>query len=161
MIRIATRLSMSAICLVAFGAAHGAKLSELVVLKGAKSGQWSFTSNIENGVAVTKPTQTSCLTKAQIMKNFSHSLYENTKTGVESCPTILTTNKPELGVATLNCPAMEAAGSKIPAFMLSYSIKKESDDTWIISAGTQAMKETFKSTVTYMGASTTGCTARK
>lgn len=137
---------------------HAENLSNLIVLNDVQTGMWTIASEgIAKNPMFPKSTETLCVTKAQIIKNFSHGLYTNTKTGAEISPTVLTVNTPTLGVAEVNFPAQQIGAVVIPASAMNYTIKRVQKDKWLISMGSSISKDKFVTTATFQGEKTASC----
>lgn len=141
--------------------AHAENLSNLFVLNDVQTGMWTIASEgIAKNPMFPKSTETLCVTKAQIIKNFSHGLYTNTKTGAEILPTVLTVNTPTLGVAEVNFPAQQVGAVVIPASAMNYTIKRIQKDKWLITMGSSISKDKFSTTATYHGEKTVSCAGK-
>ncbi len=144
--------------------AGAANLSELEVVKeAANTGLWTSVSGgtLADGTPVPKKTETICATKEEALKAFDQAIMYNNKTGKESagCPTSITTNSSNLGIASMICPAntLNVGGQaiSIPEVKATVEIKKLNANQWIINFGT------MNSTLTYQGAATKGCVATR
>jgi hypothetical protein len=140
--------------------AHAAHFSDLVIVQeAAQTGLWTsvLSGTMPDGSTAPKKTETMCATKAEILQNFNHAMYYDTKTGQEQkeCPTKLTTNTSTLGVATMTCPAQTvvAAGKtfKIPSFTAIGEFKRINKQQWTIRY------DKMISTVTYHGSASASC----
>jgi hypothetical protein len=141
---------------------HAENLSNLIVLNDVQTGMWTIASEgVAKSPMFPKSTETLCVTKAQIIKNFSHGLYTNTKTGAEILPTVLTVNTPTLGVAEVNFPAQQIGAVVIPASAMNYTIKRVQKDKWLITMGSSISKDKFTTTATYHGEKTALCAGKE
>jgi hypothetical protein len=140
--------------------AQAAHFSDLIIVQqAAQTGMWTSVSGgtLEDGSPVPRKTETMCATKEEILQNFNHAMYFDNRTGKENkdCPTKLTTNSTNLGVASMTCPAQKlvVAGKpfNMPGFTAIAEFKRVNSNQWMIKFGKMF------STVTYHGAATAGC----
>ena len=141
--------------------ANAESLSSLIVLNDVQTGVWTV---VFDGVAknpmLPKSTETLCATRAQIIKNFSHGLYTNTKTGAEISPTVITVNTPTLGVAEVNFPAQQIGATAIPASAMIYTIQQVQKDKWLLTMETSTSKAKIRATATYHDEKTSSCSGK-
>ncbi|NOT64464.1 MAG: hypothetical protein HOP06_00180 [Methylotenera sp.] len=130
-----------------------------VVQQAAQTGLWTsvLSGTMPDGSPAPNKTETVCASKAEILQNFNHALYWDTKTGQEQkeCPTKLTTNTSTLGVASMTCPAQTvvAAGKtfKMPSWSVVGEFKQMNKNQWTIKMGNML------STVSYHGSASASC----
>jgi hypothetical protein len=144
--------------------ANAANLSELEVVKeAANTGLWILETGgmFTDGTPVPKKTETICATKEEALKAFDQAIMYDNKTGKESagCPTTITTNSSNLGIASMICPAnnLTVGGQtiNIPEVKATVEIKKLNANQWNIKFGTMNSK------LTYQGSATKGCVATR
>jgi hypothetical protein len=140
--------------------ANAANLSELEVVKeAANTGLWILETGgtFTDGSPVPKKTEAMCATKEEALKAFDQAIMYDTKTRKESagCPTTITTNSSNLGIASMICPAntLNVGGQtiSIPEVKATVEIKKLNSNQWMIKFGTMNSK------LSYQGAATKGC----
>jgi hypothetical protein len=136
-------------------------ISNLIVLNDVQGGMWTVVSSGENKSSLLpKQSETLCVTKAEILKNFSGGLYTNTKTGAEILPTVLTVNTPSMGVAEVSFPSQQIGAVVIPASTLTYSIKRDQKNKWVLTMGSSASKDKLITTATYLGENAASCAGK-
>jgi hypothetical protein len=136
-------------------------VSNLIVLNDVQGGMWTVVSSGEGKSALLpKQSETLCVSKEQILKNFSRGLYTNTKTGAEVLPTVLTINTPSMGVAEVNFPAQQIGAVVIPAATMSYSIKRDQKNKWVLTMSSSASKDKLITTATYLGENAASCAGK-
>ena len=77
-----------AAALISLGCAQAkaAHFSDLIIVQqAAQTGLWTsdLSGQMADGRPVPKKTETMCATKAEILQNFNHAMYYDTKTGKE------------------------------------------------------------------------------
>lgn len=155
-------LTTTALLLITLSSAQvkAAHFSDLVIVQeAAQTGLWTSVSSgtMADGSSVPKKTVTMCATKAEILQNFNHAMYYDTRTGKEQkeCPTKLTNNTTTLGVARMTCPAQTVvvAGKtfETPSFTAIGEFKRINKQQWAIRL------DKMLSTLTYHGSATASC----
>lgn len=155
-------LTATALLLITLGSAqaNAAHFSDLVIVQeAAQTGLWTSVSSgtMADGSQMPKKTEIMCATKAEILQNFNHAIYYDTRTGKEQkdCPTKLTTNTSTLGIASMTCPAQNlfVAGKtfKTPSFTAIGEFKHINKQQWTIRL------DKMLSTLTYHGSATASC----
>lgn len=144
---------------------HAAKFSDLkVVQEAAQSGMWTMATSgtLPDGKPFPASSNSICATKQQVIESLANPFMWNEKTGEEDrdCPTVLTTNTSTLGVATMTCKAQSIqlpgqAPIAIPAIPLSTEFKRTGQQTWTVKTGSVVTN------ITYQGAATAGCVAKR
>jgi hypothetical protein len=155
--------SLAAACLLiglCSAQAQAAHFSDLtIVQQAAQTGLWTsvLSGQMADGSPVPKKTETMCATKEEILQNFNHAMYYDTKTGKEQkdCPSKLTTNTTTVGVVTMTCPAQKfvVAGKpfNMPGFTAIGEFKRINKQQWTIRY------DKMLSTVTYHGTASASC----
>jgi hypothetical protein len=138
-------------------AAHFSDLT--IVQQAAQTGLWTsvLSGQMADGSPAPKKTETMCATKEEILQNFNHAMYYDTKTGKQQkeCPSKLTTNTTTVGVVTMTCPAQKlvVAGKpfNIPSLTAVGEFKRINKQQWTIRF------DKMLSTVTYHGTASASC----
>lgn len=154
------KMISNVLCMMALllaNAAQAQKAGELLVFKDLKPGKWANSGTVlANGSLLPGSTpEVECLSKDDIdsMQNESASLYSD-KGGKPSkqCPTVVTTNTPELAILTMRC----AEDKRMPGLKLGLTetIRRESANTWTMSTTNPEQKGALKVTLKYLGACT-------
>ena len=155
--RTAIALLLITLCSIQANAAHFSDLT--IVQQAAQTGLWTSVASgtMADGSKVPKKTETMCATNAEILENFNHAMYYNTRTGQEKkeSPTKLTTNTTTLGVASMTCPAQNlvVAGKpfNMPSFTAVAEFKRINKQQW------QIRFDKMISTLTYHGSASASC----
>jgi hypothetical protein len=154
------KIILNVLCVMALllaNTAQAQKAGELLVLKDMKPGKWANSGTVlANGSLLPGSTpEVECLSKDDIdlLQNESTALYRDAGgKASKQCPTVTTTNTPELAITTMRC----ADDVRMPGmrFGLTNTIKRESTNTWTISATNTEQKGALKVTMKYLGACT-------
>ena len=135
-------------------AVNAQKLSDLMVIKDAKPGQWASTpTQIPKGLEAYMKSENLCASKEEFLDflNGSIRMMSNGKNGENACPTTVISNTLMEAVMKIKC-SEKSIGVKAEA---SYSIKRTANDTWAFTwsglNGTGAMS-TMQTTMKYLGA---------
>lgn len=146
------------------GTVHAAKFSDLkVVQAAAQPGTWTMntTGNGPDGKTMPAQKRTVCATRDEVLQSLNAPALGNATTGAEdkSCPTVLTTDTPVLGVASMSCPAqsLAIAGQKVslPAMSVTTEFKKVADNHWTVTTGNRVTD------ITYQGSASASCVGKR
>ena len=136
--------------LISISAAQAQKMSDLLVTKDAKPGQWMSTpTQIPKGLESVMKSESVCATKEQMLQELNKSLQmiSSGATGENSCPTTVVSNTSTEAVMKFKCASVKAEAT--------YSIKRSANDTWAFTwsglNGSGAMS-TMQTTMKYLGA---------
>ena len=141
---------------------HAESVSNLIVLNDVQSGKWTFVSDgTANSKQFPKSTETLCVTREQIIKNFNGGLYTNTITGAEVIPTILVKNTPDIGIAEVVIPAQQVGSISMPSHTINFTIKRVQKNKWVMSMGSSSSNEKLSSTATFLGGKSATCDPEK
>lgn len=157
---IGKKMISNVLCIMALlltNTAQAQKTGELLVTKDVKPGKWANSGTVlANGSLLPGSAPVvECLSKDDIaaMLEESTAMYrdEGGKAS-KQCPTVITTNTPELAILTMRC----SEDARMPGlkFGLVTSIKRESSNTWAMSTTNTEQKGALKVTLKYLGACT-------
>ncbi len=112
--------------------AYSQKMSDLLVTKDAKPGQWLSTpTQIPKGLEAIMKPDSACATKAQLLERLNQSIQyvKSGNNGGNICPTTVISNTSTEAVMKISC---SKKNSGIDAEMTN-SIKRIADDTWLFT----------------------------
>lgn len=147
------------------GVSHAARFSDLkVVQEAAQTGMWTRATSgtLPDGQPFPATSESVCATKQQVIDSLANPFMWNEKTGEEDrdCPTTLTTNTSTLGAATMTCKPQSIqmpgqAPIAVPAMSLNTEFKRVGQQNWTVKTGNVLTQ------ITYHGAATAGCVAKR
>jgi dihydroxyacid dehydratase/phosphogluconate dehydratase len=131
-------------------ATYAQKMSDLLVTKDAKPGQWASTpTQIPKGLEAYMKPDSACATKAQLLERLNQSIQyvQSGKSKGNICPTTVVSNTTTEAMMKISCSKKDLG---IDAEMTN-SIKRTADDTWVFTfegpngkGGMQKMQTTMK-----------------
>jgi hypothetical protein len=138
------------VAVVLANATYAQKMSDLLVTKDAKPGQWASTpTQVPKGLEAHMKPDTACATKTQLLERLNQSIQyvKPGKNGENICPTTVVSNTATEAVMKISCTKKDLG---IDAEMTN-SIKRTADDTWVFTfegpngkGGMQKMQTTMK-----------------
>lgn len=117
---------------LAVNTAYSQKMSDLLVTKDAKPGQWASTpTQIPKGLEAYMKPDTACATKAQLLERLNQSIQyvKPGKNGENVCSTTVITNSATEALMKISCTKKDL-GIEVE---MTNSIKRTADDTWIFT----------------------------
>ena len=139
--------------IVLVNASYAQKMSDLLVTKDARPGQWASTpTQIPKGLEAHMKPDTACASKEQLFERLNKSIQYISpgKDGKSICPTTLISDTPTEAIMKTICTKKTLG---IDAEIIN-SIKRTAKDTWVFTLNSPDSKgatSTIQTTMKYMG----------
>jgi hypothetical protein len=155
--KIARSVVLATAGLIALSAQADVASNLKVIQSAAQTGMWTIATSGKLGeMVIPSTTETTCVTKSEILENYNHAVWRDGNIEERDCPTTLTTNTSTLGVATAICPASTIVVLQktihVPEVRVSIEFKQINSNQWT------AKMDKVVTTMTYHGESTADCT---